>query len=328
MSGLKIGVLGLSHKTANLAFREEAARGANALAGERALFFPHPMILLSTCNRTEIYFSAHDLSEAHSDLLAWLRRYMEWPFEHRLYSFFGIDCFAHLARVTAGLDSAIVAESEIQRQVKVAYETAAKLMELPACVHYVFQKALKVGKQVRRQFAFTGGALTLCRAVWEIANTYLDVTRAKILLIGYSEINRGMAQFLAQRGVSEMSLVTRTPSRVSLAGCTTFGRSELARVSSYDLVIAATHSDHHLIEGPLSSRPLIFDLSVPRNVDPLLGQKTPLYNIEMLHHWIEQKKALESNQLLQAADALVEHVERLSALYAEKTERLLISNYF
>jgi glutamyl-tRNA reductase len=217
-----------------------------------------------------------------------------------------------------------VAESEIQRQVKVAYEMATKLMQLPSCVHYVFQKALKVGKQVRRQFAFTGGALTLCRAVWEIANAHLDVTKAKVLLIGYSEINRGVAQFLVQRGVSQISLVTRYPTKVKLVGCTSLGRSELSRAGEYDLIIAATHSDRYLIQGPLASRPLIFDLSVPRNVDPALGQELPLYNIEMLHHWIEQKKAFESDQLSQADQALIEHVTRLSMLYAEKQERTLV----
>ena len=70
---LKVGVIGINHKIANLAFREAMARGAATLSGEKALFFPHPVLLLSTCNRTEIYFGGNDLASIHSDLLEWLR---------------------------------------------------------------------------------------------------------------------------------------------------------------------------------------------------------------------------------------------------------------
>lgn len=92
---LKIGVIGLNHETADLVFREAVAKGAAILAGEKAIFFPHPTILLSTCNRMEIYFSGEDLAEVHSDLLERLRRQIPEAFAHRLYSYFGLDCFTH-----------------------------------------------------------------------------------------------------------------------------------------------------------------------------------------------------------------------------------------
>jgi len=211
---MRVGVLGLNHKTADLALREMFARAARTLARERALFFPHPTVLLSTCNRTEIYFSASDLSEAHSDVLAHLRRHLDVPFEHRLYTYFGIDCFIHLARVTAGLDSAIAAESEIQRQVKVAYMSATEFLQLPSCMHYVFQKALRVGKQIRTQFSFHGMP-NLCQAVGHMTGKARHV-----LLVGNSEINRQMAKYFSRRGVEQISLVTRTMSTVP--GCSVY----------------------------------------------------------------------------------------------------------
>src|SRR3989344_5631616 len=100
---LRVGVIGVNFKTAELPLREAIAKSAQSLAGERSLFFPCPTVLLSTCNRTEIYFSADDLAQVQSELLSLLRRQVAEPFEHRLYSYFGIDCFAHLCRVAAGL---------------------------------------------------------------------------------------------------------------------------------------------------------------------------------------------------------------------------------
>jgi len=293
---MRVGVLGLNHKTADLALRELFARAARTLAGERALFFTHPTVLLSTCNRTEIYFSASDLSEAHIHLLSHLRRYLDVPFEHSLYTYFGIDCFIHLARVTAGLDSAIAAESEIQRQVKVAYAAATEFLQLPSCMHYVFQKALRVGKQIRTQFSFHGMP-SLCQAVWDMTGSARHV-----LLVGNSEINRQMAKYFSRRGVERIDLVTRTMSTVP--GCTVYGREHLVHWAQYDVVIAATNTDEYVISGAAASNTQLFDLSVPRSIDPALGA----VNIETLSGWVEQK-----TDALRAADAaLVEHVLKLS----------------
>lgn len=138
---LRIGVIGLNHKTAHLALRETFARAALRLQNEMGLFFPHATIVLSTCNRTEIYFSSPDLSECHSELLSFLRsEHLDEPFEHRLYSYFGIDCLSHLCLVASGLDSAIVAETEIQRQVKMSYLRSSERAQLPSSLHFLFKK--------------------------------------------------------------------------------------------------------------------------------------------------------------------------------------------
>jgi glutamyl-tRNA reductase len=300
---LQIGVLGINHKTANLAFREEIARAASGLAGQKGLFFPHPIVLLSTCNRTEIYFGGEDLSTAHSDLLAHLRTVMVEPFEHRLYSYFGIDCFAHLARVTAGLDSAIVAETEIQGQVKTAYARACKLTP---CMHYIFQKSLQIGKQVRTQYRDLG-AITLFQAIWQLSKQHLgDLETKKILLIGNSETNRGIAHFFSRRNASQITFCTRTqiPNSVD--------RTELIHYAKYDLVISATTSSETLLTGPKTN--LIFDLSVPRTIDPALTT----YNIEQVHRWIEQQRALQTEELTRSEDFIWQETTRLARAYRSK----------
>lgn len=318
---LKVGVLGLNHKTADLHFREAMAKGASALAGEKALFFPHPTVLLSTCNRTEIYFSADDLAEAHSDLLLFLRRHIEDPFEHRLYSYFGLDCFTHLCRVTSGLDSAILAESEIQRQVKVAYQRSAQVSELPSCLHFIFQKGLKVGKTVRSKRTLERGAPTLPSTIWEIATETLgELEMKKLLFVGYSEMNRTLLSYFHRKGVLSLTLSTRSSGSIR-SPYATFDRSILAQWDQFDLIICASHSDRYLIEGNSSRSHLIFDLSVPRNVDPEIGSaQIRLYNIEELNRIIDQKQKAQSRDFEQCEELVLENALRLARIYRENRQ--------
>lgn len=298
---LNIGVLGINFKTADLQLREAMARGAQNLH-----FFHHPIVVLSTCNRTEIYFSAEDLASAHSDLLAYFRNVIEVPFEHRLYSYFGMDCFAHLCRVASGLDSAILAETEIQRQVKVAYSQGK---ELPSCMHYAFQKALKVGKVVRNHLDVTGP--TLYSTLWQLT----EWKNKRILLVGYSEINRGFASFLMHKGIEGFSLSTRYPESVRIEGIHVYDRSILERWQEYDLIVCASKAEEYLIAGRSDASHCIFDLSVPRNVDPEVGKTATLYNIDQLG---SQSEA----QHFDRCEALLwENVVRLTRIFRFKTRR-------
>lgn len=302
---LSIGVLGINFKTASLDIREAVAAGVNTLCGERALFFPYPTIILSTCNRVEIYFSAPDLAIAHSYLLAHLRQYIESCFEQRCYSYFGIDCFAHLCRVTAGLDSAIVKETEIQGQVKKAYHLAPVV---PSVMHYVFQKALKVGKWVRNQFD-RQATRTLYDVLWEKADW-----NGSILLVGYSQINRGLLAFLEGRKVGSISLCTR--SQIALANVAVLDRSALLHWQQYDVIVCASQAEEFLICGDAHKPCTIFDLGVPRNVDPQIG--ATLYNIDQLHS--------AQTDCMEYYEALVRNeVAKLAKLYWFKTQHVLES---
>lgn len=195
---LQLGVLGIHFKTASLELREKISRRAEKLAEQ--LFFRSPLIVLSTCNRTEIYFSGEDLSQVHSDLLEMFRLEREGSFAHPFYSYFGIDCFIHLCKVTAGLDSAIVAETEIQRQVKMAYGRAASSMLLSPQLHYVFQKALKVGKEARNELLGAISMPSLSSVIWQLSRQFFsDVFSQKVLFVGYSETNRQLMSFFYER---------------------------------------------------------------------------------------------------------------------------------
>lgn len=318
---LRVGVLGINFKTAELQMREAIAKCAARIAGEKALFFPHSTVLLSTCNRTEVYFSADDLAQAQSDVIALLRPHIEEPFEHRLYSYFGADCFAHLCRVAAGLDSAIVAETEIQRQVKAAYAKASETFPLPSCLHYLFQKALKVAKSVRNQIGSESGAPTLFGTLWRLALQHFgSLEGKKILLVGYSEIHRGLASFLEHKGVKNWTYCTRSPHLV--AGSRAIGRDGLSSWSDFDLISCASQSDGFLVQGRGKKRHLIFDLSVPRNVDPEVESTgASLYNIEQIDRMIEQKQGMQDDAFRCWDSYIWESVLLLTRLYRAKLDR-------
>jgi glutamyl-tRNA reductase len=316
---LQIGVIGINQKIADLTFRESIARAAVGLSGEAALFFAHPIVLLSTCNRTEIYFGGDDLATAHSDILNYLRKQIPEAFEHRLYSYFGMDCFTHIGRVVSGLDSAIIAETEIQRQVKVAYAKGTEFSDLTSCMHYVFQKSLKIGKFIRTQFQLDRSSPTLAQSVWHLAKEVLgNLLDSRILLVGHSDMNRTMAAFLAGKGVSQMTLATQHPASV-LPSCLAVDREELGSWREYDLIICAASSDRYLISGSSDRRQAVFDLSVPRNVDPdLAGDKLVLYNIEGVNKWMEQKQALQVEQLNYCYELIVGQTLSFARAYRKK----------
>jgi|GEM_PF-401166 glutamyl-tRNA reductase len=340
---LRVGVLGINFKIASLEVREAIARAAEglyraclklehfenpqgysnlterSLFGEKKLFFSHPTILLSTCNRTEIYFAGDDLASIHSDLLAVLRQYTQERFEHRLYSYFGIDCFLHLCRVAAGLDSAILAETEIQRQVKVAYLQAAEKSILPSGMHYIFQKALKVGKMVRNQIDPTRGAPSLHSTIFQLARTFFGICGLqKVLLVGYSELNRGLASFLLRKGMTHLTFCTQKPDSVHYLGCNVIGREVLEMWDGFDLIICASKAGNYLIRRPSTFRRLIFDLSVPRNVDPKMGQISQLYNMEQINNLIETSGRAQQAGFTQCEAFVKQYVIRLARIYREK----------
>lgn len=313
---LQVGVVGINHKTANLSFREAMARSSASLAGEKSLFFGHPIVLLSTCNRTEIYFGGADLAAIHSDLLAWLRGYMAETFEHRLYSYFGLDCFIHLARVAAGLDSAILAETEIQAQVKTAYSSTCAFTKLPAGMHYIFQKALKISKLVRSQMQMqkTPGLL---QAIWQLAYAHLpSLAEARILFVGYSEINRRLSCFLRQRKLTNFTWITHQLCEEP----SVYPYEAIEMWRDFDWIICASGHDRYLLEGESRSRHAIFDLSVPRNVNPNIarGDGVVLYNIEEINAWI-QKQNLQAAEQSKEWDALIRHdAVRLARIYRQR----------
>lgn len=313
---MHIGILGINFKTAELALHESIARSALAIFQENTSI---PMVLLSTCNRTEIYFSSENLVRVKMELQALLQSRLGFSLGDALYSCFEKDCFEHLCRVTAGLDSAILLETEIARQVKTAYACACSRYPLPSGLHYLFQKAFKVAKSVRNYFLLQNGGSMLFDTLWQIIEKeFSDLAQKRVLLVGYSETHRRLFDFLENKGMREITFCTRRPENV--LGLNALGRERLFEWNEYDLISCAAQADSYLIRGKGKKKHLIFDLSVPRNVDPEV-ENVKLFNIEQLNKLVAQKKDLLKESLEMSETFLRENVSRLSDLYHAKTDQ-------
>jgi len=211
-----VGVLGINHKLASLKLREALIHTAKRKFSPcSSIHSKHFLVLLSTCNRTEIYFHSEDLAETHTYILSILRHEIKEEFDQKLYSYFGFDCFLHLARVTAGLDSAILAETEIQGQVKDAYESSQISQNLPKELHFLFQKALKTGKKIRFKSSLERGMPSLEHALFKLGKTqFAKPQNEKILFIGASEINCKVLRYFKLKNFCQMMIDLSVPRNI------------------------------------------------------------------------------------------------------------------
>jgi glutamyl-tRNA reductase len=261
--------------------------------------------------------------------LSVLRGAITDPFEHGLYSYFGEDCFAHLAQVTAGLDSAVTFETEIQRQVKIAYENGSMGHPLSKELHFLFQKCLKVGKTIRSTFPAAHTSIGLEQIIFQIThNFFRDLRGISILFVGNSEINRKILSYFNKKSESKILLATRhrseCPNNVSVCDL-----DQLGSCLDFDLVICGSFfHDYFIRREELEKKnhfrlKLILDLAVPRNVDPLIKYhpKVQLLNIDDLTKFLDQKLSCYNQEIQSCLKKIREDVEKQTILFKQKTLR-------
>lgn len=331
---MRVGVLGINFKSAEINIREFVSKACQKKMSRLSdVAKKYACVVLTTCNRTEIFFSAPDLAEAHSDLLNILKEEIPIPFEHKLYAYFGCDCFMHLAQVTSGLDSAIVAESEIQRQVKLAYEQTLLHYSLPSSVHYLFQKSLKLGKEIRSSLSFSQSQVTIAKILFEISQQILkDLADMPLLFIGNSEINRRIMAYFKRKGIENITLCTRSlfsaQEMAQKEGLNLLSWEKLSTWKNYPLVICASNAPHYIVSPShveAGSSRLVFDLSVPRNVDPSLSRhpQLTLINMEQLSGMIESRQSKNAIEIDRAQSIILEGVHRYVQSFQQKENRVI-----
>jgi glutamyl-tRNA reductase len=310
MSGLL--TLGVSHRTAPLALREQLALTEGRAAGVlNALVSEEPIseaAALSTCNRTELYLVTTDAVEAETAGLGVLAREAGIrPTEllGPLYSLRGPDAARHLYRVTAGLDSMILGEAEIQGQVKRAYELALVEGATGPILNRMFRGALAAGKRARTETAVGEKGVSIPSVAVELAQRNLgDLSARRVLLIGAGETSELTARALAARGSDAVFIANRGYKRaISLAekfGGNAVRIDELpTQLASADIVVSTTNSPHHLIERSelqqiMSQRDgaplLLIDLAVPRDIDPECREidGVSLYDVDEVQAIVER----------------------------------------
>jgi glutamyl-tRNA reductase len=282
--------LGVSHKTAPLDLRERLSltegRAVGALRELTAAEGIHEAAALSTCNRTELYLIVSDPVEAESTALGILTRQAELrPTEllGHLYSLRSGDAVRHLLRVTAGLDSMIVGEAEIQGQVKRAYELALVEGATGPVLNRLFRGALTAGGRARAETAIGERGVSIPSVAVELARRTLgDLGDRRVLVIGAGVTAELVARALVARGVATVFVANRHHDRaIGLAqrfGGTAVRIEDLPeQLGRVDIVVSATNSPHHIVErdeleqvmANRKERPLLLiDIAVPRDIEP------------------------------------------------------------
>ncbi len=316
---MQVGVLGINHKSAPLKLREQVAQVCCSCREP-------DKVILSTCNRTEIYFSGENLAELQCHVFAELKKRLNHSSEHAFYSFFGAECFYHLASVTTGIDSKLLAESDIQRQVKVSYEMARSRGTLPTSLHYLFQKSLKLAKDARSRFPLFHSTLHLEGMIYQTVDRILG-NNPYLLFVGNSDVNRKIIHYFYRRKKGRLTLVSRDleaahPFALDY-GLTLKSREELFNAHHYDGIIAATTADQYLLTTlPMERQTrLILDLSVPRSIHPDLGldPALTLLNMEQIGELFTQAHTVRHSEVQQVRSFLESSVYAYTNRYLQKS---------
>ena len=329
--------IGVSHKTAPVEVRERLAlpeaRATDFLRDLRGNAEVQEAVALSTCNRTELYLVVGDPVEAESTVLAMLARQAgirPTSLAGAIYAHRNCDAARHLFRVTAGLESMIVGEAEVQGQVKRAYETALERETVGPLVNHLFRAALVTGKRVRTETAIGERNLSLPSVAVMLARETLgELAGREVIILGTGEMSELTARALADSGCRLAFVATRRRDRaVSLARrhhASSMSFDELPQaLERADVVLSATASPHLLIEAPelaqvlaaRDGRPmLLVDLAVPRDIEHACGQigGVSLYDIDDLQGVVARNRRVRQSEALKAEGILEEEIQHFAA---------------
>ncbi|MFP3902424.1 MAG: glutamyl-tRNA reductase [Acidimicrobiia bacterium] len=335
---MSVVVIGLNHRTAPLDLLERMAIGdaqqAKALHDLCTREHISEALVLSTCNRTEVYAVAERFHGAYSDIRSFLAELSYLAPEHfsdHLYVHYDSAAAAHLLSVTAGLDSAVLGESEIQGQVKQAWEQARTEGAAGSALNLLLRHALEAGKRARTETGIARNVASVSQAAVAMAVDRLGTLEDKrVLVIGAGDMGEGMAVALAGAGVGEVLVANRTRARAEQLAARAGGRSialsELPhRIADVDLLLTSTGSRAPLLErddvvevmGLRPDRPLlVVDIAVPRDVDPAVAE-------------VDGVTLLDMDDLRRHASAGIaerrREVAAVEAILAEELDRYLVA---
>jgi glutamyl-tRNA reductase len=328
--------LGVSHKTAPVALRERLAF-AEEEAGEfarEATATPEvrEAVVISTCNRTELYLVVGDPVRAEADVLGLLaRRAGIRPTElaEVIYSPRNCDAARQLYRVTAGLDSMIVGEAEVQGQVRRAHEAAARGGATGPFSNRLFAAALTTGKRVRSETDIGANRVSLPSVAVDLALSVLGGLRERhVVILGAGEMSELTAAALADQGAGTVFVANRHADR-ALSLAQRFGGSVVGleglpeQLVLADIVLSSTASPHpivgreelEVVMRERGGRSLLFiDIAVPRDIDPACGELegVSLYDIDDLQAVVARNISTREGELPRAEEIVEQEIHRFA----------------
>ncbi|MCL2895820.1 glutamyl-tRNA reductase [Brenneria tiliae] len=316
--------LGINHKTAPVSLRERVVFSPDTLGQALNSLLQQPLVqggvLLSTCNRTELYLSVEEQENQREQLIDWLCKYHRLnrdDFSDSLYWHQDNAAVSHLMRVASGLDSLVLGEPQILGQVKKAFAVSQRGQSLSGELERLFQKSFTVAKRVRTETDIGASAVSVAFAACTLARQIFEsLAEVNVLLVGAGETIELVARHLREHQVHRMVIANRTRERAQAlateVGAEVITLAELDEQLAYaDIVISSTASTLPIIGKGMMERTLkarrnqpmlMVDIAVPRDIEPEVG-KLPnvyLYSVDDLHAIIQHNLAQRKAAAIQA----------------------------
>ncbi len=326
---MKVFVVGLNHKIADLDVREKLAFNGPKLEEGLLRFRELPEIqegmIISTCNRVELYANVNDpqrASESTKTFLAEFHNINRASLDKALYMYDDITAVRHIFRVASSLDSMVVGEPQILGQLKDAFELALAKKTTGILLNKLMKKAISVAKRVRTETRIAENAVSISFAAVELAKKiFTNLSKRVFMLLGAGEMAELAAKHLISNGVQEVLVSNRTYERACDLAKEFNGRpvqfddfiQEMVRA---DIIICSTGAPHYILTKSQMQRVMkerkqrqvfIIDISVPRNIDPEINDldNVYLYNVDDLQGVVDanmferQKEAEKAEKIIE-----------------------------
>lgn len=336
---MKLRLTGINHQTAPVSIREKASISKEKLPlALEALrkHVPHG-IILSTCNRTEIYTIESDVFDVKKASLSFIRERSgakEAELSSYIYQYKEKKVAEHLFRVASGLESMVIGEHEILGQVKDALEKAenAGMVNLP--LRQLFNSAAGTGRRVRSETGISRNALSVSSVAVDFAADILgDLAACKMLIIGTGEAGKLVARIACERGIRDVTIASRTKDRAAQLADILSGRpitldnlaTELCKA---DIVITCAGAPHWLLEKSHVTKAMqnrhgaplvIIDIALPRNVEPGVVDLPDvyLYNIDDLNRVSDENRQQRELEVRQAEEIIHKEIEEYTVWWQQ-----------
>jgi len=346
---VSVVILGLNHRTVPLDLLErvtiDGSRLAKALHEVVSRDHVSEAVVLSTCNRSEVYVVAEKFHPAYADLRSFFSELAFVPPEEladHLYVHDGADAAAHLFAVAAGLDSAVIGEAEILGQVRQAWERAQEEGAAGSQLNLLFRHALEIGKRARTETAIGRHVASVSTAAVAMAAERLGTLEGRsILVLGAGDMGEGMVRSLASNGVTDIRIANRTWDRAAELAERVGGRAirlaDLdASLAEGDLLLTGTGASSMLIENADVARVmeirdgralLVVDVAVPRDVDPTAAELpgVTLLDMDDLRAFAEAGQAERRREVAAVRIMVAEELDRYMAVSSAREVAPLVS---
>ncbi len=343
---MTISVIGLNHKSANIDIREKfsftADNASLLLRRIKKIRDILEVIVVSTCNRTEIYCES---TNGVDDIKNWLLSEKEYKsFAKHLYIYQEEDAIEHLFKVVVGLDSMVIGESEVLGQVKSAYKIALDNKSIDGKLKRLFEYSFSVAKNVRTNTDIGGNAISfMYTSILLIKKIFSAVEQKKCLLIGAGEMTELALKYLKSNNVNDITICNRKEEKgKKLALGNDCRYSNLNNLSTiiheYDVIITSTSSSLPLIgkgniENALIKRNndsiVVIDLGVPRDVESQIKNldNVYLYTIDDLGQIIEKNYKIREKSIKDAEEIIKFKIVEYKNWLSENNSTEIIKNY-